>query len=56
MNSNENGGMNVLAFSTLNNTFKINWIKQFLKNLQFRPLFPIICFLSLEASNVALQL
>lgn len=31
-NSYEHGGMNFLDFSTLNNTFKINWIKQFLKN------------------------
>lgn len=28
----ENGGFNFLDFNTLNNTFKINWIKQFLKN------------------------
>uniref|UniRef100_A0A3B5R4M7 Reverse transcriptase domain-containing protein n=1 Tax=Xiphophorus maculatus TaxID=8083 RepID=A0A3B5R4M7_XIPMA len=32
MNSFELGGLNCLDFSTLNNTFKINWIKQFLKN------------------------
>lgn len=32
MNSYENGGFNFLDFSTLNNTFKINWIKQFIRN------------------------
>ncbi len=32
MNSHENGGFNFLDFSTLNNTFKINWIRQFIRN------------------------
>jgi len=32
MNSYEHGGLNVLDFDTLNNTFKINWAKQFLTN------------------------
>ena len=32
MNKYESGGLNVLDFSTLNNTFKINWAKHFLKN------------------------
>lgn len=33
MNRYENGGRYFLDFSTLNNTFKINWIKQSLKKL-----------------------
>lgn len=32
MNNYEHGGLNVLDFATLNNTFKINWAKHFLKN------------------------
>ncbi|CAI5676219.1 unnamed protein product [Oreochromis niloticus] len=32
MNDYEHGGLNVLDFTTLNNTFKINWAKHFLKN------------------------
>lgn len=32
MNTFERGGLNFLDFTTLNNTFKINWIKHFLKN------------------------
>lgn len=32
MNSYEKGGLNFISFSTLNYTFKINWIKQHLKN------------------------
>lgn len=28
----KNGGFNFLDFSTLNNTFKINWIRQFIRN------------------------
>ncbi len=32
MNSYDNGGLNFLDFYTLNNAFKINWLKQFLKN------------------------
>lgn len=32
MNSYENGGLNFLDFPTLNNTFKMNWLKQFIKN------------------------
>ena len=32
MNPFERGGLNVLDFTTLNNTFKINWIKHFLNN------------------------
>lgn len=31
INTYENGGLNFLDFASLNNTFKINWIKQFLK-------------------------
>ncbi len=31
INTYENGGLNFLDFVSLNNTFKINWIKQFLK-------------------------
>ncbi len=31
MNTTENGGLNFLDFTTLNYTFKINWIKQFKK-------------------------
>ena len=31
MNTYENGGLNFLDFTTLNNTFKINCIKQFLR-------------------------
>lgn len=31
MNTYENGGGNFLDFNTLHKTFKINWIKQFLK-------------------------
>ena len=32
LNSYENGGFNLLDFSTLNNTFKINWIRQFIRD------------------------
>ena len=32
MNKYESGGLNFLDFNTLNNTFKINWTKHFLKN------------------------
>lgn len=32
MNSHEKGGFNFLDFFTLNNTFKINWIRQFIRN------------------------
>ena len=32
MNTFERGGLNFLDFTTLNNTFKINWIKQILIN------------------------
>ena len=32
MNTFEHGGLNFLDFTTLNNTFKINWKKHFLKN------------------------
>lgn len=32
MNKYESGGLNFLDFNTLNNTFKINWAKHFLKN------------------------
>ena len=32
MNTFERGGLNFLDFTTLNNTFKINWIKHFQKN------------------------
>uniref|UniRef100_A0A3Q3BIJ9 Reverse transcriptase domain-containing protein n=1 Tax=Kryptolebias marmoratus TaxID=37003 RepID=A0A3Q3BIJ9_KRYMA len=32
MNSYEKGGLNFLDFDTLNNTFKINWLKQFIRN------------------------
>jgi len=32
MNNYESGGLNFLDFNTLNNTFKINWAKHFLKN------------------------
>lgn len=32
MNDYEHGGLNVLDFTTLNNTFKIYWAKHFLKN------------------------
>lgn len=32
MNTYDNGGLNFLDFTTLNNTFKINWAKHFLKN------------------------
>lgn len=32
MNSYENGGLNVLDFCTLNNMFKLNWLKQFFMN------------------------
>lgn len=32
MNLCEHSGLNFLDFSTLNNTFKINWLKHFLKN------------------------
>ena len=32
MNTYDSGGLNFLDFTTLNNTFKINWIKQFLHN------------------------
>ena len=32
MNTYEYGGLNFLDFSSLNNTFKINWIRQFLCN------------------------
>lgn len=31
-NSYENGGLNFLDFKTLNNTFKINWLKQLFQN------------------------
>ncbi len=46
MNNYNNGGLNFLDFSTLNNTYKVNWIRHYLKTL---PLFGIlfnICFLS----------
>lgn len=32
MNDYEHGGLNFLDFATLNNTFKINWARHFLKN------------------------
>ncbi len=32
VNSYKNGGLDYLDFSILNNTFKINWLKYFLKN------------------------
>lgn len=32
MNSYENGGLNVLDFDSLNNTFKINWMAQFIRS------------------------
>uniref|UniRef100_A0A1A8GMK6 Reverse transcriptase domain-containing protein n=1 Tax=Nothobranchius korthausae TaxID=1143690 RepID=A0A1A8GMK6_9TELE len=32
MNDYQHGGLNILDFTTLNNTFKINWAKHFLKN------------------------
>lgn len=32
MNSYNIGGLNFLDFNTVNNTFKINWIRQHLKN------------------------
>lgn len=32
MNTYDNGGLNFLDFTTLNNTLKINWIEQFLSN------------------------
>ncbi|XDV39802.1 hypothetical protein PO909_008989 [Leuciscus waleckii] len=32
MNNYESGGLNFLDFNTLNNTFKMNWAKHFLKN------------------------
>ena len=32
MNNYESGGLNFLDFKTLNNTFKINWAKKFIKN------------------------
>ena len=32
MNTFEHGGLNFLDFTTLNNTFKINWIKHFLND------------------------
>uniref|UniRef100_A0A1A8QY68 Reverse transcriptase domain-containing protein n=1 Tax=Nothobranchius pienaari TaxID=704102 RepID=A0A1A8QY68_9TELE len=32
LNSYNKGGLNFIDFSSLNNTFKINWIKQYLKN------------------------
>ena len=32
MNTYDAGGLNFLDFTTLNNTFKVNWIKQFLNN------------------------
>ena len=32
MNTYDSGGLHFLDFTTLNNTFKINWIKQFLHN------------------------
>ncbi|KAI2655875.1 ATPase expression protein 3 [Labeo rohita] len=32
LNSYKNGGLDYLDFSILNNTFKINWLKYFLKN------------------------
>ena len=32
MNSYDNGGLNFLDFYTLNNTFKINWLKQIIRN------------------------
>lgn len=32
MNEYESGGLNFLDFCTLNNTFKINWLKNFFKN------------------------
>ncbi len=32
MNTYNKGGLNFLDFQTLNNTYKINWLKQFIKN------------------------
>lgn len=32
MNNYNNGGLNFLEFSTLNNTFKVNWIRCYLKD------------------------
>lgn len=32
MNTYDKGGLNFLDFQTLNSTFKINWLKQFIKN------------------------
>lgn len=53
MNSYEYGGLNFLKFPTLNNTFKINWIKQFLRNpTSIWNFTPIICSINLEALNL----
>lgn len=32
MNTNQCGGLNFLNFTTLSNTFKINWLRQFINN------------------------
>ena len=56
MNSFDNGGLNFLDFYTLNNTLKINWLKQFIKNpssiwnfipilFHIIPLFSLLSFL-----------
>ncbi len=49
MNTTENGGLNFLHFTTLNYTFKINWIKQFKKTTtSFGTLFLVVFFHRLE--------
>lgn len=40
MNPYERGGLNCLDFATLNRDFKINWIRQFLRNPSIRNMVP----------------
>ena len=52
MNTYDSGGLNFLGFTTLDNTFKINWIKQFLNKHLFGTLYLIMFSLRLEVLNL----
>ncbi len=51
MNSYENGGLNVLDFATLNNTCKVNWLKQTVKN----PDYIVVLFPPIFYQNVSIS-
>ncbi len=55
MNSVENGGLNLLDFTTLNRTFKMSWIKSYLRNpLSMWNIFPHYIFSNLGGPNFIL--